>query len=91
MDNILFKLIELLISINDNTEHHVFFDYSGHVDGFTIRLFKGGWIADTHCTEYYNFYLDRDGWKDEAEEIYKHFLDILNKDHKLGFDEECGF
>lgn len=91
MDNILFELIELLISINDNTEHHVFFDYSGHVDLFTIRLYKGGWNEDVYCSEIYRFYLDKDDWKDEVEKIYNYFLDILNKDHKLGFDKECGF
>jgi len=91
MDNILFKLIELLISINDNTEHHAFFDYFGHTNDFTIRFFKGGWKADIFCSESYSFYLDKDDWKDEAKQIYKHFLDILNKDHKLGFDKECGF
>lgn len=84
-------LINLLIEVNLNTNHTVMFNYYGHTQEFSIRFFEGGWEGNMCSTNSDRFYLDLEGWEDKINELYNHYLEILNKDHICGYDEECGF
>ena len=84
-------LINLLIEVNHNTKHTVMFEYMGHTEDFSIRFFKDGWGFGLYPTETHRFYLDSEECEEQINELYNHYLEILNKEHKAGYDEECGF
>lgn len=84
-------LINLLIEVNLNTNHTVMFNYMGHTQEFSIRFFEGGWERNIDPTENHGFYLDSDDWEEEVSNLYNHYSEILNKDHRVGYDKECGF
>lgn len=87
----LMELIELLIEVNHCTRHTVMFDYLGHTEGFSIRFYESGWEEKKVLTENHRFYLDDENWEEEVDKLYRHYFEILNKDHICGYDEECGF
>lgn len=39
-------ICETVMQINAQGKHHFFFDFSGHIDGITVRGFMGGWEKD---------------------------------------------
>ena len=40
------ELVEMCLFLNANTPHDLFFDFSGHVGSFEIRIFFNGWKKD---------------------------------------------
>lgn len=84
-------LINLLIEINHNTNNTVMFEYFGHTEWFCIRFYKDGWKSFMDPTETHTLYLDCEDWEEEVDKLYNYYLEILNKDHRAGYDKECGF
>lgn len=39
-------ICETVMQINAQGKHHFFFDFSGHIDGITVRGFLGEWESD---------------------------------------------
>lgn len=37
------KLLALCMEINEKTEHNIFFECSGHIDTFSVRVYENGW------------------------------------------------
>lgn len=48
--NLINELLQLCIEKNATTEHDVFFNFSGHVDGISVTYYKGGFSADSEAT-----------------------------------------
>lgn len=44
------EIVILCITVTENTEHDVFFNYSGNVDAIWLHYNKDGWKAET-CAE----------------------------------------
>ena len=65
----------------------LFFDFSGHVNYLSIRLYEDGWETGAHYRDY-NFYLDYDITDEKIEAIRaavnnafaKHSSDVLRRD-----------
>lgn len=66
----------------------LFFDFSGHVNNLSIRLYEDGWETDAHYQDY-DFYLDYDITDEKVEAIRaavnkalteKHPSDVLRRD-----------
>ena len=54
------ELLALCILVNTSTDHHVFCDFSGHVEALHIYVFENGWTEDKErsYSEYLNFHDD---------------------------------
>lgn len=82
------SLLRLLLDINMQTEHTIFFKVFGHINRIDITFHKGGWEDSKSEYESYNFLIND---YEEIQKLYDYFEEILNRDSKLGFDKECGF
>ena len=64
----LHDLIDYLLDVNDMTARSrsstgtlptIFFEYSGHINGFAARLYRDGWMSGANYDRGWNFYLDK--------------------------------
>lgn len=54
------EILKLSIEITNNSDADVFCDYSGHVNGLTVRVLLNGWTPDYTEPDYYkSIYLER--------------------------------
>jgi hypothetical protein len=49
-NKLIVNLFKTCLKVNQETKHHVFFDYSPHVNLISIRLYSDGW--DTNTKDY---------------------------------------
>lgn len=62
------EVLKLSARITNNSVTDVFCEYSGHVNGITIRVFLNGWNSEQITPDYYKIiYLDRADVKDLEE------------------------
>lgn len=81
-------LLRLLLDINTQTPHTVFFKVYGHINKIEIDFHKDGWENNKTDYEQYEFKI---GDYETIKELYDYFEEILKRDSALGFDKECGF
>ena len=73
------KLLKKAIEVNKKTKATIFFDYSGHVDAFSVRIYPYGWVEIDILPDIYaesGSSLKFKEWKEEvrSEEIYSSFI-----------------
>ena len=78
MEELLQKLILKVYQLNKTTKHHLFLEYSGHVDLITIYYYKNGWSEDKTIMYFGNVYLDKETEEREIKELFNK-LDELEK------------
>ena len=75
MEELLQKIILKAYNINENTEHTVFVDFSGHVESFEIKVYLNGWKEYKKVDIKLEVYLDEKYAKSELQ----HMLDKLEE------------
>lgn len=78
MEALLQELILKVYNLNKTTKHHLFLDFSGHIDSITIYYYKNGWSEDKTIIYLGNVYLDRETAEIGIKELLKK-LDELGK------------
>lgn len=68
------QLTVLAIEMNQKGPHHIWLNYSGHVQQFSCNISFGGWKEGISSTTLANFYIDPK--RDDFDEINKN-LDQL--------------
>lgn len=70
------EILTLAIDITNNTEADVFVDYSGHINGLSVRVFLKGWKPEYDKYDFNKIlYLDRDN-VNELQEIIDYLKEI---------------
>lgn len=54
----LHEILDLVLDLNEQEKTHVFFDFAGHVEGLTVRVYKEGWRYDNEPDLYETIYVD---------------------------------
>ena len=63
------EILELAIDITNNTKADVFVDYSGHINGLSVKVLLEGWKPEYEKLDFNKIlYLDRDN-VNELQEI----------------------
>ena len=74
----LVKIMGLSYDVNQNTKHHVFLDFSGHVSQFTLKVYEGGWETDKNHSFYLDFYLDDEGFEEKTKGTLSYLKSLLS-------------
>jgi len=51
------SLVKLSMQITEDTDHDMFFDYSGHVNQFSVDIHIGGWDTNRNRKEIFQRYI----------------------------------
>lgn len=78
MEELLQELILKVYNLNKTTKHHLFLDFSGHVNSITIYYYKDGYSEDKHIAYYELVYLDKETTETEMKKLLNK-LDELEK------------
>lgn len=44
------QIVSLALRVNRETKHHVFVEYSGHVNLIQVTVYEGGWVSGKNST-----------------------------------------
>lgn len=71
---------------NNSKDFHCFFNYSGHVNGFNVRIFSGGW--GENCEKELELDFCRADWSEERLKEVLVKMDRFKKEHEEFFSKE---
>ena len=57
MSNLISEIMSICYEINQQTKAHCFFNYSGHVNNFSVQHFPNGWANGLSDEEHNKSYL----------------------------------
>lgn len=70
------KITGLVHDINSQRKHHIFLDYSGHVNQLSVSVYINGWIEDKESDYKWSVYWDK-GWETDFEKNCKDVIKYL--------------
>lgn len=71
MEELLQKLIAKVYEINENTEHSVFLDFSGHVNSILVHYYENGYSEEKNSIYFNTIYLETANAKTEINNLLK--------------------
>ena len=80
MEDLLQELILKVYRLNKTTKHHLFLNYSGHVDLIDVYYYKDGWTEEKNSTYFVPISLDRETAEAEIKELLKKLDELKEGD-----------
>ena len=79
MTDKILKLVEKVMEVNENTEHHVFFEIAPHIKWCEVRIYEGGWKKQVRNeAEYIRFDYGKYFKKEDYDKIINRLEELLN-------------
>jgi len=82
----LVKIMGLVYDVHTQTKHHVFVEFSGHVDNVQVRYYLNGWDKNKEFDYNQDLYLDNE---EGLRKIIKQLKQLLASDAPNHLSEEA--